>query len=54
MSKLRRALYRDARILGDIEAAEKGPTSYAKRRIRRKVYARQGSLTLKILRALGL
>jgi hypothetical protein len=39
VSKLRSLLYRSARTLGDIEAAEKGPAAYARRRIRRKGYA---------------
>lgn len=29
--RLRRALYRGARILGDVQAIEKGPTAIAKR-----------------------
>jgi hypothetical protein len=51
---LRSQLYRDARILGNIEAAEKGPTSYGKRIVRRKVYAKTNGLTRKFLRSLGL
>jgi hypothetical protein len=31
-------LYRAARDLGNIQAAEKGPASYGKRVVRRKVY----------------
>jgi len=33
--KVRRDLYRGARILGDVEAASKGPTAVAKRVERR-------------------
>jgi hypothetical protein len=45
VSKLRRNLYKAARVLGDVEAAEKGAASYARRRVRRKLYARQGGLS---------
>ena len=38
MSRTRRSLYRWARLFGDVEAAEKGPNSYAKRVIRKRVY----------------
>lgn len=34
----RSALYRAARLLGDVEAARRGPVAYGKRRVRRKVY----------------
>jgi hypothetical protein len=50
----RSQLYRAARDMGNIEAAEKGPTSYAKRVARRKVYRSTNSLTGKFLRKLGL
>ena len=50
----RSQLYRAARDLGNLEAAEKGPASYTKRVIRRKAYARTNSITRQILRALGL
>jgi hypothetical protein len=51
---LRSQLYRAARDLGNVEAAEKGPTSYGKRVVRRGVYRRTNSLTRQLLRALGL
>ena len=51
---LRSQLYRAARDLGNVEAAEKGPSAYAKRYSRRKVYARTNSITRQILRAIGL
>ena len=54
MSRLRRNLYGGARELGDIEAAAKGPEAYAKRRIRRKVYARSNGVVGKLLRGFGL
>jgi hypothetical protein len=47
---LRSQLYRAARDLGNIEAAEKGPGSYGKRVVRRKVYAETNGLTAKFLR----
>jgi hypothetical protein len=51
---LRSQLYRAARDLGNVEAAEKGPAAYGKRYARRKVYARTNSMTRQILRAFGL
>jgi hypothetical protein len=51
---LRSQLYRAARDLGNIEAAEKGPGSYGKRVVRRKVYAKSSGWTGKFLRKLGL
>ena len=51
---LRSQLYRAARDLGNIEAAEKGPASYGKRAARRKVYAKTNGLTGKFLKKLGL
>jgi hypothetical protein len=41
---LRSQLYRAARDLGNIEAAEKGP-SYGKRVVRRKAYRKTNSIT---------
>jgi hypothetical protein len=54
VSKARRGLYRWARILGDAEAAEKGPSAYARRRLRRSVYREEGKLTRRLFRKLGL
>jgi hypothetical protein len=34
MSHLRRNLYKAARLMGDAEAASKGPSAYVKRRVR--------------------
>lgn len=51
---LRSQLYRDARILGNVEAASHGPVAYGKRYTRRKVYAKSNSLTRQLLRALSL
>ena len=51
---LRSQLYRAARDLGNVEAAEKGPGSYGKRVVRRKVYRSTNRLTGKFLRGLGL
>jgi hypothetical protein len=50
----RSQLYRAARDLGNIEAAEKGPSSFGKRYARRKVYAKTNGLTRKFLRSIGL
>jgi hypothetical protein len=51
---LRSQFYRAARDLGNIEAAEKGPASYGKRVVRRKVYRKTNSLTSRILKGFGL
>jgi len=50
----RSQLYRAARDLGNLEAAEKGPVSFGKRCARRKVYAKTNGLTRRFLRSLGL
>jgi hypothetical protein len=50
----RSQLYRAARDLGNIEAAEKGPASYGKRVARRKVYRSTNKGLAGILRGLGL
>lgn len=51
---LRSQLYRDARIMGNLQAAAKGPGAYAKRYARRKTYAKTNAATRTILRSLGL
>jgi len=51
---LRSQLYRAARDLGNVEAAEKGPASFGKRMVRRKVYRRTNTGLAGILRGLGL
>ncbi len=51
---LRTELYRDARLLGNIEAASHGPGPYAKRYARRKVYSRTNTFTRSILRSINL
>jgi hypothetical protein len=51
---LRSQLYRAARDLGNLEAAEKGPTAYGKRVVRRKVYRQSNRGIAGFLRALGL
>jgi hypothetical protein len=50
----RSQLYRAARDLGNIEAAEKGPATYGKRVARRKVYRSTNKVTGRFLRKLGL
>jgi hypothetical protein len=54
VSKLRRALYRDARILGDVEAAAKGPGAYARRRARKVAYRKGNGFLRVLLRAIRL
>ena len=51
---LRSQLYRAARDLGNVQAAEKGPRSYAHRVVRRKVYRTTNGLTRHLLRGFGL
>jgi hypothetical protein len=51
---LRSQLYRDARLLGNVEAATHGPGVYARRYARRKVYSRTNSYTHSILRSIAL
>jgi hypothetical protein len=51
---LRSQLYREARILGNAQAASKGPLAYGRRYARRKVYTKSNSLTRTLLRSLGL
>lgn len=53
-SSLRSQLYRVARDLGNVQAAEKGPSSYAKRVARRKIYAKSSGLDRRLIRSLGL
>jgi hypothetical protein len=53
-TSLRSQLYRAARDLGNVQAAEKGPSSYARRVARRKIYATSGGLTRRLTRSLGL
>jgi hypothetical protein len=47
-------MYRGARLLGNIQAAEAGPLSYGKRVVRRKVYAKTNGKLSKTLRSFGL
>ena len=53
-SSLRSQLYRAARDVGNVQAASKGPGSYAKRIVRRKVYRTTNGLTHTLLREFGL
>jgi hypothetical protein len=53
-SSLRSELYRAARDLGNVQAAEKGPTSYAKRLARRKIYRTTNGMTRHLLRQVKL
>jgi hypothetical protein len=47
---LRSQLYRSARILGDLEAMEKGPSAYGKRVVRKAAYRKSSSLTRTLLK----
>jgi len=51
---LRSEMYRTARVMGDLQAAEKGPTAYGKRVMRKQMYRRSNSLTRQLLRMVGL
>jgi hypothetical protein len=51
---LRSQMYRAARDIGNLEAAEKGPAEFGRRYARRKAYARTNSITRQFLRAIGL
>jgi hypothetical protein len=51
---LRSQLYRDARVMGNVQALAKGPSAYARRYARRKVYAKSNTLTRQLLRSMGL
>ena len=51
---LRSQLYRGARDLGNLEAAEKGPTSLGKRYVRRAAYRKTNTGLGSILRVFGL
>jgi hypothetical protein len=51
---LRSQLYRAARDLGNVQAASRGPGSYAKRAVRRKVYRTTNGMTRQLLRGFGL
>jgi hypothetical protein len=53
-SSLRSELYRAARDLGNVQAATRGPGSYAKRVVRRKVYRTTNGLTNHLLRSVRL
>ena len=47
-------LYRFARASNNLRAARQGPGAYAKRVVRRKVYAKQMGLTRALLKGFGL
>jgi hypothetical protein len=53
-TSLRSQMYRAARDVGNLEAASKGPASYSKRVVRRKVYRTTNGLTNSLLRSFGL
>jgi hypothetical protein len=47
-------LYSLARTSDNLRAMSKGPAAYAKRRVRRKVYGKEMSLTRSLLKGFGL
>jgi len=47
-------LYSLARTSNNIRAASRGPTAYAARVVRRKVYSKQMGMTRRVLKAFGL
>jgi len=47
-------MYRTARIMGDVEAMQQGPTAYGKRVLRKRMYRRSNSATRQLLRMVGL
>lgn len=51
---LRSSLYRGARLMGDLEAADRGPAAYEKRVVRRAVYRGTNRWTRRFLRGFGL
>ncbi len=51
---LRSEMYRTARIMGDVEAMQKGPSAYGKRVLRKQMYRRSNSATRQLLRMVGL
>lgn len=51
---LRSQLYRAARDLGNVQAASRGPSAYARRVARRKIYRTTNGLTRHLTRRLGL
>lgn len=53
-AQLRRLLYQGARVLGDYQAAKRGPASMVKRQVRRRAHRITGGGTARILRSLGL
>jgi hypothetical protein len=53
-SSLRSQLYRATRDLSNVQAAGKGPTSYAKRVARRKVDRTTNGMTRHLLKGIGL
>lgn len=54
LGQLRSVLYRSARVLGDVQAAKKGPSSYGKRLVRKAAYRTTNRALGKALRGFGL
>ena len=54
MSRVRRGAYRLGVVLGDVEAARRGPAALGRRLVRKGVYRAEGRWTRKVLRQIGL
>jgi len=54
MKSLTSQLYRAARMSNNIHALSQGPTAFAKRQVRRKVYGKGMGSTRSILKMFGL
>ncbi len=51
---LRQFLYRAARLVGDVEAASRGPGAYGKRLVRKAIWKQVGRGTQRATRRIGL
>ena len=54
LNQARRTAYHVARALGDVQAARRGPTAYARRVVRRHAYRTWNSLLRSLLKGAGL
>jgi hypothetical protein len=54
LNQVRRTAYHVARARGDVQAARRGPTAYARRVARRHAYRGWNSLLRSLLRGVGL
>lgn len=54
LSQVRRLTYKGARVMGDVQAVEQGPSGIARRIVRRKAYSLSGGITRALLRSFKL